>query len=254
MGALDRFASDASHPQPVLLLSGPEDDKPCEPAMKFRLTYEGVVRPTGNEPYGQPTDPLAPHKQKIRREFHRQLKHLWSVDRVLSTRRVAPKHFGKTDAERNRIASLLDPNGQIPLADAVSMLYREFDYEFVPLIREEWSLLCSLDILFLRRDFPGPGVISAGDIDNRVKTIIDTLRRPRTQQELVSDDMTPGAGETPFFVLMEDDNQVSHLSVEADRLLTEPVGDTAAQNYAKVIVTVEIRTFLVTLENLNLAF
>ena len=66
------------------------------------------------------------------------------------------------------------------------------------------SLLCSLNILFLRRDIPG-SALSAGDIDNRIKTVIDALRRPRHANELAYH-ATPAADEDPFFRLLEDDS------------------------------------------------
>ena len=91
----------------------------------------------------------------------------------------------------------------------MARLYNEYGYRFVPLVRDSWSLLCSLEILFLRRDASDLSVITAGDIDNRVKTIIDTLRRPRNQTELVGSDKAPREGEDPFFVPLEDDKQVS---------------------------------------------
>ena len=124
----------------------------------------------------------------------------------------------------------------------------------MPLVREEWSLTCSLNILFLRRDILGnKGVLSAGDIDNRVKTLIDALRRPRNQTELVGNDATPREDEDPFFVLLEDDKQVSHLLVEADTLLIPPCETDASASQAKVVVTVEIRPYYVTTFNLSLA-
>ena len=132
--------------------------------------------------------------------------------------------------------------------------YHEYGYRFVPLVREEWSLTCSLNILFLRRDILGnKGVLSAGDIDNRVKTLIDVLRRPRNQTELVGNDATPREDEDPFFVLLEDDKQVSHLLVEADTLLIPPCETDASASQAKVVVTVEIRPYYVTTFNLSLA-
>lgn len=82
------------------------------------------------------------------------------------------------------------------MAEVVADLYRQNGYRFVPLVREDWSLMCSISILFLRRDFPG-SVIQAGDIDNRIKTIIDALRIPKHAQELVGNE-TPLEGEDPF--------------------------------------------------------
>ena len=117
-------------------------------------------------------------------------------------------------------------------------------------MREDWSLLCSLRILFLRRDIPGSVITSAGDIDNRIKTIIDALRRPRSGNELVGDDQAPGEAEDPFYCLLEDDKQVHHLEVETDTLLDEITEDDADAAKAKLIITVEIRPFDITYFNL----
>jgi hypothetical protein len=144
------------------------------------------------------------------------------------------------------------PEQEVSLREYVAGLYHEYGYRFVPLVREDWSLLCSLEILFLRRDGPGDlGVISAGDIDNRVKTVIDALRRPRNQTELVKDDINPREGEDPFFVLLEDDKQVSRLVVEADTLLVPP--ESANPSGAQLVITVEIRPYYVTVFNLSFA-
>ena len=55
------------------------------------------------------------------------------------------------------------PNTRVPMAEAIAAKFRRNGYCFVPLVCEDFSLLCSLDILFLRRDFP-LGIISAGDL------------------------------------------------------------------------------------------
>lgn len=238
--------------KPVVLLSGPEDDFKSEPAMKFRLTYEGELRPTGNDPINNQRDPLAVHKHSIRREFHCQLKHLWATDRYLCNSRVWPQDWATewpaADAQWARLAP--DAHEMVPLKDAIACQFHEYGYRFVPLVLERFSLLCSLNILFLRRDIPG-SVISAGDIDNRIKTIIDALRRPRNQTELVGEDVAPRDGEDPFFCLLEDDKQVSHFSVETDTLLDPPNNDDADQRKAKLIITVELRPYYVTMLNLN---
>jgi hypothetical protein len=87
----------------------------------------------------------------------------------------------------------------------------------VPLVREDFSLLCSLNILFLRRDFP-LGVMSHGGLDNRLKTLIDSLRKPHSANELVGNEK-PGMDEDPFYCLLEDDDLVTGLAVETDMLL-----------------------------------
>jgi hypothetical protein len=244
-----------------ILRSGPEDDQPSEPAMKFRLTYEGSLRPTQRDPEKSQPNPLAIHKQEIRRCFHRQLRHLWSVNKFLREHEVYPTHkVGgqrggyslRSDAETVEMATgdRLLHEQKMSLLEATAAQYHMFGYRFVPLVREEVSLLCSLDVLFLRRDIPG-SALNAGDIDNRIKTLIDTLRIPRNQTELIGPDTTPGADDDPFFCLLEDDKQVSRFVVETDTLLNPPAVTNLDDTEARVVVTVELRPYDVTLFNLS---
>jgi hypothetical protein len=118
-------------------------------------------------------------------------------------------------------------------------------------VREEFSLFCSLDILFLRRDFPA-GVVSAGDLDNRIKTLIDALRKPHNANELRGN-ATPADGEDPFFCLSEDDDLVTGLSVQTDMLLDPPKNDSSGQGDVKLVISVELKPHHVTMFNLSFA-
>jgi hypothetical protein len=219
--------------------------------MKFRLIYSGTVRPTQRDPINDERDPLAVHKHIIRREFHKQLKELWATNRFLSTESVAVNSGRGQGVPVNAVRSL-EAGPRVSLAEYVASRYCEYGYHFVPLVREENSLLCSLDILFLRRDIPG-SAIQAGDIDNRIKTLIDALRRPRNAKELVGSEI-PASDETPFFCLLEDDSQVSKLTVETDTLLSLPTGDAEKDGrQAMLVITVELRPYHITMENLSFA-
>jgi hypothetical protein len=90
--------------------------------------------------------------------------------------------------------------------------------QFVPLISKAGGFTCSLEILFLRRDNPGNLIASGGDIDNRMKVLLDGLRMPSTVAELGG--LPIETDENPFFCLLEDDNLITRVSVTTDRLLT----------------------------------
>jgi hypothetical protein len=122
---------------------------------------------------------------------------------------------------------------QRPVETAVS--FNAFN--FVPLVTEELSLICGIEILFLRPDYPG-AVVSSGDIDNRLKTLFDALRMPQIGQ--LKADAVPSENEKPFYVLLEDDKLISRLSVETDTLL-EPIGDEMNKSDARLIITVKLR-------------
>lgn len=238
-------------PKRIVFLSELAPDQNTEPTMKFRLTYEGELRPTQRDPQGMQSNPLAVHKHSIRRHFHHQLKELWATIQFLKDYEVEPEDpaSGKPVSDHTAYYGG-DPSRKIPLVDAVAKNYEEFRYRFVPLVRESNSLLCSLDILFLRRDIPG-SVISAGDIDNRIKSLIDALRRPRSANELIEGDRSPQAGEDPFFVLLEDDSQVTHLAVETDTLFDPKTDDNADHRRVRLVITVEVRPYHVTWGNIS---
>lgn len=240
-----------SVPVKVTYLKALDGELERAPILKFRLTYEGELRATQREPFGNQSDPLAAHKHEIRRCFHRQLKQLWSITPLLATyRRAREGDIGNRPIQDSGAWFDHAEENKIPLLEYIAGNFHQNGYRFVPLVCEEFSLLCSLEILFLRRDVPG-SAIQAGDIDNRVKTIIDALRKPDNANELRGNESPPG-DEDPFFCLLQDDKLVSHFAVETDTLLDEPQLDDADKRRARVVITVEIRPYLPT--HFNLAF
>lgn len=218
--------------------------------MRFRLIYEGELKSNQRDPIGNQHDRLAEHKQSIRKVFHRQLKHLWETNWFLSSCRVFPGDYG-LDRLAGDEPLALDESGRMPLVDAVACKHRQDSYRFVPLVRKDWRLMCSLQILFLRHDPPG-SVVHAGDLDNRIKTLVDALRRPEGASELRGNEI-PAEGEDPFFCLLEDDSLVSGLAVESDRLLEPPKGrKDEHRREVHVVVTADVRPIDVT--NFNLSF
>ena len=94
--------------------------------MKFRLTYDGEVRPTGGAPVGNQKNPLAEHKHRIRRHFHGQLKQLWDTDGFLREKRVHPVHNkGEKMPSPYALWAPL-PAEEVSLRDYVAGRYHEF--------------------------------------------------------------------------------------------------------------------------------
>lgn len=206
--------------------------------MRFRLTYRGPLK--AHKVSGGPDDPdkMAPHVHAIRRHFHPQLKELWRTNRFLKEHKSWPTDYG-LEAR---------PDGsRIPLVDIVAQSHQLNGFRFVPLVRGDWSLECLLSILFLRRDVPGSGLIHRGDLDNRLKTLIDALRFPCTPAE--AGGATPQTGEDPFFCLLEKDDYVTGLSVETDQLLDAPLPD-EDESTVSLVISVEIRPYYTTMFNL----
>ncbi len=172
--------------------------------MKFRLIYRGQVPPSTKNKKNTVC------KHEIRKNFHHQIKNFLSSDRV-------PDFVGRMSSTKRK------------------------SYQFVPIVRKKNN--CSLDILFLRSDIPGsPGF--AGDIDNRVKTLLNALKMPSTGE--IPPGASPGQDEDPLFCLLEDDSLVTQLSVEMDQLLDLPriSGNTSLE--AMLIITVDLEPGLLT--------
>lgn len=166
--------------------------------MNFTLTYDGKLKSNG--------DSL--HKHEIRRVFHRQLVELWKASPL--SRHRAPEEA---------------------LTKAIG------NYKFFPLTSSAREEVAELRITMLR-PHTGPGYIigEGGDIDNRLKTLFDSLRMPDKLEELPTGKQ-PVEGEDPFFCLLENDILVTGLSVRTDRLLEPDQPD----SYVKLAIEVLIK-------------
>ncbi len=166
--------------------------------MNFTLTYDGKLKANGS----------AKHKQEVRRIFHRQLLELWKgslFNELKSPSETLTTSIGK--------------------------------YRFFPLVVAGRNEVAELNILMLRPGI-GPGYIvgQGGDIDNRLKTLFDSLRMPKDTIEIPPKDQL-GDNEDPFFCLLEDDILITNLSVTTDRLL-EPCD---SNSHVKLIIRVQIK-------------
>src|SRR4051812_48758596 len=113
--------------------------------MEFRLHYRGPLKSNGT-----PSD-----KHALRKHFHRQLAVLWD-------------QLPLSDHEELR--SLAEMPGK------ASLLEKKHGFVFVPLVSERIHLAAYLRILFLRPEAPGRVVGGGGDLDNRMKTLLDALK------------------------------------------------------------------------------
>jgi hypothetical protein len=94
-------------------------------------------------------------------------------------------------------------------------------FNFVPLVQEKYVLRCSLEVLFLRIEDRANFILQGGDLDARLKNLFDGLRITAKGERLPLG-VTPEDGEDPFFCLLEDDNLISDVRVNADQLLCLP--------------------------------
>jgi hypothetical protein len=159
---------------------------------------------------GSPAD-----KHAVRREFHGQLKRLWFAKPRL---RALARVYGGTplrDAGRN---DFTDDEAISAFFSKLGSSYERGGFHFVPVVEDSLQLNVSLDILFLRPD-DHPLIQQGGDLDNRLKTLFDSLRVPDSTNGLGGQ---PEQGEEPFFVLLQDDRLITEFKVSTDTLLMLP--------------------------------
>jgi hypothetical protein len=160
--------------------------------MRFTLTYTGSLKASGRPD----------HKHDLRKKFHSQLKVLW---------------------QQLPLADYKDwYENQDPATPAKVNLNRKVgSFSFVPLVSPDLDLVCELQITMLRPEPPGALITKCGDIDNRLKTLFDSLRVPKNENELPKG-LKGSPDEVPFFCLLEDDNLITAVSVRTDRYLVSP--------------------------------
>jgi hypothetical protein len=174
--------------------------------MRFTLTYRGKLKANGGPQ----------EKQRLRRHFHRQLRELWAQPPLV---------------ELEGVLDLNPFEGHLTLIKAVGQL------NFASIVSSELHMYADLRVEFLRPGPPGSLVTSGGDIDNRLKTLLDSLKIPEADALPPSDH--PNADETPFHCLLEDDALIGALNVRTDRLLD------AGSDTSEVSLLIEVQTHTV---------
>lgn len=176
--------------------------------MEFVLHYRGRLLANAG----------AQEKHRLREHFHIQLKALWDAPPLRWVHNEAinphPPDPGAQETSQNlaELARML----QFP-----SLVMNVAGNDFVPLVNERLAGVADLEVLLLRPEASGRIVTQGGDIDNRIKTLLDALKVP--DQNQASAGIT-GNIEQPFYCLLEDDNLITRLSVRADRLLESTSG------------------------------
>jgi len=163
-----------------------------EIGVEFRLVYDGPLKASGG----------VNDKHALRKAFHDQFKVLW-------------KQVPLSD----RPDLLEDP----PKKKNISIIASFDDFKFAPLVCEKLHLVCELDITILRPEAPGSVLTQGGDIDNRLKTLFDSLRMPKNVAEMPAG-ISAKDMDKPFFCLLEDDNLITKVNVSTDRLLRQDAG------------------------------
>ncbi|HEY3915478.1 MAG TPA: hypothetical protein VGN61_13400 [Verrucomicrobiae bacterium] len=112
---------------------------------------------------------------------------------------------------------------------------------FKPLVRENYALHCGLKITFLKKEPPGK-VYQGGDIDGRIKTLVDALAMPQHAEQIIE----PNKEAEAIYCLMEDDAMVSGFEVESERLLGE---QSNSADFVRLTIEVDVRVRQATIYN-----
>ena len=101
------------------------------------------------------------------------------------------------------------------------------------MVCKKLSFVCHLDITLLRPQVSGEIVHHSGDIDNRLKTLFDSLSMPQNKNQLPKDAREHKA---IFYSLLEDDALITKVSVESDRFLE------AVEDESEVLLIIRVNT------------
>lgn len=166
--------------------------------MKFTLTYDGSLPPSANKSKTKDV-------WRIRQEIAPQLQELWTTHPGLAHETVD-------------LCRPIEKHGAW----------------FVPLVRETFALHCGLKVLFLRQEDKGR-VYQGGDLDGRLKTLLDALSIPQHSEQVLGKESTEAQ---PILCLMEDDSMISSLDIQSERLL---VGGNNPKDYVRLVIEVDVR-------------
>jgi hypothetical protein len=175
--------------------------------VEFTLTYSGSLKGSKRK---------VEDKHALRCTFHEQLRTLWSQPPLAGSQ-------------------VLIPEQKTPGVDGAITVKKIGNFTFIPLITQKLYLFAELDVLLLRPEQRGALIRTGGDIDNRLKTILDGLRMPTSEQELPANQQ-PMADQSPFYCLLEDDSLVTSATVSVDQYLAAP-----SKNDVTVLIKVKIK-------------
>ncbi len=184
-----------------------------EGILKFTLVWSGKLPSSGN---ARKTADVT----RIRSELHSQIAYLWETHNALQVLKeygfIVNPRSGNTGIDQSATPRQIYqrfPNHLINLCEWLPVGGKQ-TLKYMPLVRKSLNLTCGLKILFLRQEDPGSLITQGGDLDGRMKTLLDALRMPSEQEQ---DAAPPTLNE--IYCLMESDSLVSSIDVETERLL-----------------------------------
>jgi hypothetical protein len=185
--------------------------------MQFRLIYEGQLR-------GQATKDEAKHW--IRMHLHPQLEQLWHQVPLVHRREFLRFQGGPNET------------GVYEHVSGVT---------FCPIVTERLRLVAGLHVLLFRREEPGHLLSQSGDIDNRVKVLVDALRVPSVD-EVRRANIDPATAPNPIHCVLKDDTLLTSVAVETERLLTN-----GKIEEVLAVITITVKATSLTFDNMGIS-
>ena len=177
--------------------------------MNFTLFYEGNLKANGS----------TADKQALRRGFLPQIKVLLETNKTLY-------HAIVEDCE-----VCGNPN---PISRG--------SFSFIPIVSTHFSMFAAVSVTLLRPGPLGRLVTSGGDLDNCLKTLLDSLSIPPHDNQIPSGD-SPSTDERPFYCVLEDDCLIQKVSIESRSLLREDATNSFVVALIDVSVSFHSRDF-----------
>ena len=203
--------------------------------MEFRLLYSGRLLGASRD------KTRAEHKHAIRCELSPQIRRLVESKFNLyqACYRYGFKWFENHPEDRDSVDGGMPHDVQRRLMYGFFLRHMAEKWQrgghgFVPIVTEEMELRVALDILFLRPVDPGM-IIKGGDLDNRLKTLLDALRLPDN-----AEGVAPQASVEPIFCLLQDDRLISEIKMTSDQLLLLPKESAITPNDVFLVVNVAL--------------
>ena len=188
--------------------------------MKFTLIYEGPLRASNKA--------TKENKHAIRHTFDAQLQSLWAREPLLSHRSEA---IGEAPVDLvSSYEAARDGNDPDTSPDTVQCVGNGY---YLPIVNEKYNLLAEIGITWFRHKPPG-SLHHIGDIDNRLKTILDCLQTPPPGQVVDRDEGNSPI--SPFYTVLEDDSLISSINVDTVRDLRPNAAN------SEVLLLIEVRT------------
>ena len=205
--------------------------------MEFHLSYQGPLPACNSAREDFKTEP----KQRIRLEFAEQLAEHWNREYTL--RLAKQRGFD--------VVPLVDRKAEVTELiryNKMHFMVEMCGYHWIPIVTRANGLTCEVEIVLNRRSEPGEIFVTGddgGDLDNRLKILLDGLRIPLSVKECPGNLYGPGLQSNGQWLerisLLEDDSLISKITIEARRLNTQAKPNQGT-DWAEVLLLARLKT------------